>query len=147
VALLAPFPYAAGTAAYAPADLTCGRVSCHGAQTTPGWRTTGATCTNCHKARETAVNGAPGDYYTDYTENWITHNDHIGRAAGVGGGCGTCHTALPSGVHFGSFADKAIAGRAAAATINPAFGYPANPPPPPLLRTSCGTGSLGGNCH
>ena len=140
VAFIAPFPYTTGTATENAATLTCGSVSCHGAQTTPGWRTTGVTCTNCHKAAGTAANGAPANYYNDYANNFITHISHVGRT-----GCTTCHTALPAGTHFGTLSDKAIASRAAAATINPAFAYP-SPPPASLSMNNCNTNSVGG-CH
>ena len=140
VAFVAPFPYTTGTATENAATLTCGAVSCHGAQTTPGWRTAGTTCTNCHKYTGTSVNGAPATYYNDYKNQFITHSTHINRT-----GCTTCHTTLPAGTHFGTLGDKAIASRAAAATINPAFGYP-SPPPAFPNEDSCNTNSVGG-CH
>ena len=146
VAFVAPFPYTTGTATFNATAFTCGSVSCHGAQTTPGWRTTGSTCTNCHKQSGTSVNGAPANYYNDYTNTWLPHNDHLGYVAGIGGDCTTCHTTLPASLHFGSFADKAITSRAAASTINPAFGYP-SPPPSSEDMSNCNTGSLGGGCH
>ena len=105
------------------ATLSCSNVSCHGGQATPNWRTGTTACTSCHDSDTTA----PASY-NDYTQTFITHNNHLPRVAGIGGGCTTCHTALPAGTHFGTLSDKAIASRAAAATIIPAFGYPSPPP-------------------
>jgi len=141
VAFIAPFPYTTGTATFdnALANLTCGSVSCHGAQTTLGWRsTTGTTCTTCHKRSGTSVNGAPATYYNDYTQNWFTHNSHLNR---TGGSCDPCH-GMTASSHFGSFGDKAIANRAAAGTILPTLNYPTNPPPPSAEMSNCNTG-----CH
>jgi hypothetical protein len=76
-------------------------------------------------------------FYTDYTQAFITHNQHINR----GIACTTCHTTLPAGTHFGTLSDKAIVARAAAATINPAFLYP-SPPPTSVAESNCTTG-----CH
>ena len=117
------------------ATLSCSNVSCHGAQGTPNWRTGTTVCTSCH----TSATVAPASY-NDYTQSFITHNQHIGRT-----GCATCHTALPASTHFGTLSDKAIASRAAAATINPAFAYP-SPPPASLSMSNCNTNSVGG-CH
>jgi len=89
VAFVAPFPYTTGTATFdnALAALTCRSVSCHGAQTTPGWRsTTGTTCTTCHKESGTSVNGAPATYYNDYGSG--KHNLHV---VDKGLPCTDCH--------------------------------------------------------
>jgi predicted CxxxxCH...CXXCH cytochrome family protein len=138
VAFISPFPYTTGTATENPTTLTCGSVSCHGAQTTPGWRTTGTTCTTCHKHSGTSVNGAPANYYNDYTETYIPHDFHLGQ---TGGSCDTCH-GMTVATHFGSFGDKAIASRAAAGTILPSFNYPTSPPPGGADMGNCTTG-----CH
>ena len=146
VAFPAGFLYTgiAGTAVTfdnALATLTCSNISCHGAQGTPNWRTGTTACTSCHKSSSVAP-----AFYNDYTQTFITHTNHLPRVADIGGGCTTCHTALSAGTHFGTLSDKAIASRAAAATINPAFGYP-SPPPAVRSENNCNTGSLGGNCH
>jgi hypothetical protein len=143
VAFVAPFPYTTGTATFdnsltSPTALSCGSVSCHGAQTTPGWRTTGTTCTACHKRSGTSAGGAPATYYNDYTETWFPHDFHLGE---TGGSCDTCH-GMTVATHFGSFGDKAIASRAAAGTILPSFNYPTSPPPGGADMGNCTTG-----CH
>jgi predicted CxxxxCH...CXXCH cytochrome family protein len=137
VAFPAGFLYTgiAGTAVTfdnALAALTCSNVSCHGALATPNWRTGTTACTSCHNSATVAP-----VFYTDYTQAFITHTQHINRNIA----CTTCHTTLPAATHFGTLSDKAIASRAAAATINPAFLYP-SPPPASLLISNCTTG-----CH
>jgi predicted CxxxxCH...CXXCH cytochrome family protein len=114
-------------------SLTCSNVSCHGALVTPNWRTGATACTSCHNSATVAP-----AFYTDYTQAFMSHNTHINNR---GIPCTTCHTVLPAGSHFGTLSDKSIAPRAAAATIDPNFGYP-SPPPEVLNKANCNTG-----CH
>ncbi|HEX9081830.1 MAG TPA: hypothetical protein VF768_06095, partial [Holophagaceae bacterium] len=112
-----------GAAAFTPATLTCGNVSCHGGQGTPNWQTgtlrgtDAATCTSCHQVRTAATVNAQ-------------YNDATGRHANPGEhqvACATCHAmtqATPGALnHFKYLDTQAVSG---AATGSPTDQYPSD---------------------
>ncbi len=81
-----------GTATFTPAALTCSSVSCHGGQTTPGWRTAGSInsltqCSACHAINSTGGNAQYNDAIGRHA--WGTHN---GAAKAD---CTICHSMDP----------------------------------------------------
>jgi predicted CxxxxCH...CXXCH cytochrome family protein len=86
VEVSADFSAKSGAASYTPMTLTCINVSCHGALTTPTWRSgridVNTQCTLCHRSRLLL----PPDQYNSYFSG--KHDFHVG---GLGLVCIDCH--------------------------------------------------------
>ena len=91
------------------ASLSCANVSCHGAQTTPNWRTgainVNTQCTSCHQ-----LGTGPG--IPQYNVYWSGEHD---REDHLTAGCTACHntTTLAAG-HFTALSTTAMEGPASA---------------------------------
>ena len=126
---------------FSPAALTCSNVSCHGAQTTPGWQNgtlnTATQCTACHGVAATAGTAVQAnDAFGRHSLG--THNATV---AANGIACTTCHAmsngSLGALAHFKYLNTSAVDGVAT--------GIPADQLPSgtivfdPLIVTGAGT--------
>ena len=110
VAFLATYSAETGASSFDnSASLNCSRVSCHGGQTTPNWRT-GAIdvnnqCTNCHASGTAQFN----------SYNSGEHSRHIGAFGATASTCKYCHNTTSLAVnHFITLATPAMEGPASA---------------------------------
>jgi len=110
VAFLATYNAETGPSSFDnSASLACSRVSCHGGQTTPNWRT-GAIdvnnqCTNCHASGTAQFN----------SYNSGEHARHIGAFGASASTCKYCHNTTTLSVnHFTTLATPAMEGPASA---------------------------------
>jgi len=80
-----------GNPAFTPAALTCSNVSCHGGQTTPGWRVgtinSSTQCTACHSVATSA--GTITQYNDAFGRHSIGTHNALTVANGIA--CTTCH--------------------------------------------------------
>jgi predicted CxxxxCH...CXXCH cytochrome family protein len=132
VVFLAKYNDKSVTAAYTPATGgsnanggTCANVNCHGAQTTPNWRTpngidVNTQCTSCHRFSSSAGSRAR---FNDYT-NSVMHHTNVSEHAAQA--CTFCHdtTLLTQSLHFGKLDNTAAWMQAGGQTIKSSLGYP-----------------------
>lgn len=104
---------------------TCANVNCHGAQTTPNWRTASGIdvdtqCASCHRSSSSAGTRAR---YNDYTNSVMRHTNVPEHAAAA---CTVCHDTalLTQSLHFGKLDNTAAWMKAGAQTIKSSLGYP-----------------------
>jgi predicted CxxxxCH...CXXCH cytochrome family protein len=120
------------TAAYTPAaggsnanGGTCANVNCHGAQTTPNWRTQNGInvdtqCASCHRLSSSSGSRAR---LNDYTNSVMPHTSPSEHAAAA---CTVCHDTalLTQSLHFGKLDNTAAWMNAGGQTIKASIGYP-----------------------
>jgi len=104
---------------------TCANVNCHGAQTTPNWRTANAIdvntqCTSCHRSSSSAATRVR---FNDYTNSVMPHTNVSAHAAAA---CTVCHDTalLTQSLHFGKLDNTAAWMQAGAQTVKASLGYP-----------------------
>ncbi|HXE97059.1 MAG TPA: CxxxxCH/CxxCH domain-containing protein, partial [Dongiaceae bacterium] len=138
VSISATYNAKSGTASYDPATSTCTSVSCHGALTTPDWRSgridVNSQCFFCHRSRALQ----PPEQFNSYFSG--KHDFHVG---GLGLICIDCHDSgkLALG-HFSNLNTPAFE-QAPATTIRDVVHYsggsctPANAPGNFSVTFSC----------
>lgn len=130
-----------GSAAFDNAALACSRVSCHGGQATPNWRTgaidVNTQCGSCHQLGDSTAGASP--QYNVYFSG--RHKKHV---VGEGVPCTTCHsTALLAAVHFDDLASTGMTqARSTLRTADLTFNGSVSPP-----TCNPSAGAFPSGCH